>query len=44
MTNEKRPMRQDLLREVRAQAVTIGFWTAALIAGLLVGVLTDWTY
>ncbi len=44
MTNEKRPIKQDLMLEVRRLAIPIGFWSATIIAGLLIGLLTGWKY
>ena len=44
MTNEKRPLKEDLMREVRARAIPIGLLTGVIITGLIVGLLSDWKY
>jgi hypothetical protein len=44
VTNEKRPLKEDLMREVRARAIPIGLLTGVIIAGLVVGLLSDWKY
>ena len=44
MTHQQRPLKDDVLREVRRHAILIGLVVGVTVAAVIIGFLTDWTY
>ena len=44
VTNEKPPLKEDLMREIRARSISIGLLAGTVITAVLIGFLTGWKY